>query len=180
MSDPKAGDPGPRQMAQADLREAKAKFAEAKADEAIAAGFDTQGDVFASIGWDDAANQAFAAAGNERTAEQRAVLEGSIHALAAEEWAEAGRDLKEQSRLTGESFAAGALAHAAQDSLQGGVDLTDARKTELELQDASEAARHVVFAERAQEIGQEAAEEASRAEALDRAVHAMEDADKAP
>ena len=180
MSDPKAGDPGPRQMAQADLREAKAKLAEVKADEAIAAGFETQGDVFASIGWHDAANQAFAAAANERTAEQRAAVEGVTHAMAAEEWAETGRDLKEQARLTGDAFAAGALAHSAQDSLHGGVDLSDARRTELELQAASEAARQGVFTERAQEMGQEAAEDASRAEALDRAAHAMEDADKAP
>jgi hypothetical protein len=180
MSDPKAGDPGPRQMAETDRRAAEAKIAEAKADGAIAAGFDTQGDAFAAIGWHDAANQAFASAGNERAAEQRAVQEGLAHAIAADQWAEAGHDLKEQARLTGDAFAAGALAHSAQDSLQSGVDLSDARRTDLELQEASEAARHVVFTERAQEMGQEAAEEASRAEAIDRAVHAMEDADKAP
>jgi hypothetical protein len=179
MTDHHAGDPGPRQMAETDLREAKAKFAEAKVDEAMAKGFDAQGDVFAALGAHDAANHAFAEAGNERAAEQRAVLEGSSHAVAAEQWSEAAHDLKEQSRLTGDAFAAGALAHTAQDRLHGGAELEDARRTELELQAASEAARQDVFVRRAQDMGTQAAEEAAQAEALDRSVQALEEADKA-
>ena len=180
MTDHHAADPGPRQMAEADAREAKAKFAEAKADGAIAAGLDAGGEVLTTLGLDDAANQAFAEAGNERAAEQRAVLEGAAHLLAADQWSAAAHDLKEQAHLTGDAFAAGGLARGAQDTLGGGSELADARRTELELQAASEAARQEVFTQRAAEMGEEAAEDAARAEDLDRAVHAMEEADTAP
>ncbi len=164
----------PEHQAIHDAAEADREFAEAKLLNAAADGLGVTAAFMDSIGLDEAAKAAQAAADAERVAALIDTQQGIAYGAAATEWLIAGNDLKLQARAQGQAYVAADRAEAAEHRL-GDEDLSEREKTDAQLAAARAHADEGVFERRADELGDSAKTVIELAEGMERMARQLDD-----
>jgi hypothetical protein len=157
-----------------DGAEADREYDEAKVLNLVAEGLDSTADLMQSIGLDEAARTAQAAADAERVAAFIDTQQGIAYEAAATEWLIADDELKLQARAQGQAYVAADRAEAAEHQL-GDKDLSEREKTDARLAAARAHADEGVFEQRADELGDSARSVIELAKGMERMARQMDD-----
>jgi glucokinase len=167
-------DDTPLEMQQADLQEAQREVGEANAKWMLASGLDAAADVMETLGFDEAATDAEAAATAARASGVVDALQAMSWMTAASSWGEVANDLDQQSDARGGAYVAGARALGAEDDLAEG-GLTEAEQTKARVEAARSRAEETELNERAEELAGSAREAAEAAAMAERAARNLDD-----